>query len=145
MIDSTALSIAVVDWQRDRDSLYAIRHVVFVQEQQVPAEMEIDDEDLLATHFLVQYQGANVAAARLCRSGQVGRMAVLQPYRGMGIGAALLQAILDYARAAQLERLFLHAQLHAVPFYQRFGFHATGDTFMEAGIAHCEMERLEHG
>jgi predicted GNAT family N-acyltransferase len=71
-------------------------------------------------------------------------MAVLKPHRGQGIGSALMRAILSYASQAKLKQLYLHAQVQAIPFYNRFGFTATGEPFMEAGIVHQTMERFDH-
>ena len=80
-----------------------------------------------------------VGCVRVMPTGQIGRMAVLLPYRGAGIGAHLLQAAISAAEDAGLEPIFLHAQRHAEGFYRRFGFAPTGDVFHEADIEHIKM------
>ena len=83
--------------------------------------------------------GTPVGTARLMPSGQIGRMAVLKHLRGTGIGARLLVAAVDAARQGGHRRIFLHAQTQAAGFYERAGFHPTGETFVEAGIEHRLM------
>jgi predicted GNAT family N-acyltransferase len=130
------------DWVMDGPVLRAIRTEVFVDEQQVPADLEWDAEDEQAWHVLaITPDGAIVGTGRLLRDGRIGRMAVLKPWRGKGVGAALLAELLRLARAAGMHDLVLHAQTHAIGFYARFGFAAEGETFMEAGIPHRTMRR----
>ena len=126
----------------------AIREEVFVREQQVPPELEKDAEDDSAIHFLALVNGQAVGAARLVvhgDEGKVGRMSVLSPFRGRGIGSALLQKVEAAAREQGLVRLRLHAQDHALKFYQRLGYQVTGEAFLEAGIVHFPVEKLLQG
>ncbi|MCY3811093.1 MAG: GNAT family N-acetyltransferase [Gammaproteobacteria bacterium] len=114
---------------------------MFVEEQGVPEAEEWDGQDDASRHFIAEDgTGAAVGTARLMPSGQIGRMAVLKPLRGMGIGARLLAAAVDAARQDGYERIFLHAQTQAAGFYERAGFRPAGETFMEAGIEHRPME-----
>ncbi len=109
-------------------------------EQKVPVEEEIDGLDPEAYHFIARdKQGRPAGTARLLPSGQLGRMAVLKPYRGQGLGSALLQFVVSWHRQRSLPQLFLHAQLQAIPFYRRLGFSEQGPEFLDAGIAHREM------
>ena len=85
--------------------------------------------------------GSAVGTGRLLPDGHIGRMAVLRPWRGRGVGAALLTELLRIAQAAGLEDLALNAQTHAIAFYARFGFEPEGETFLEAGIPHRAMRR----
>lgn len=133
------LKVIPTNWQEHGESLKAIRTEVFVKEQQVPEEMEWEEEDNHAQHFLATLDQKAVGTARLLSSGQIGRMAVLKPYRQQGIGGQLLQACLDAASQQKLEPLFLHAQNDAIPFYEKFGFVIAGKEFYEAGIAHHKM------
>lgn len=129
-------------WSKDRDFLYAVRHAVFVVEQDVPFELEIDEHDDQAVHFLAcDAAGAPVGTARLVAGARIGRMAVLRQWRGRGVGGALLAAAVLEAAESGAEHVELHAQVHAIPFYARHGFAAYGDVFDDAGIPHRAMRR----
>jgi predicted GNAT family N-acyltransferase len=121
----------------------AIRMEVFVDEQRVPAHEELDDFDEIAVHVLARMDGEPVGTARLLFGEEgltrIGRMAVRQPYRGKGVGAAMLTRLLGMARGSGVRSIILDAQLHAIPFYERFGFVAEGEVFIEAGIEHRVM------
>jgi predicted GNAT family N-acyltransferase len=138
MPDKTIL-IRTTSWDKDRETLQQIRRRVFIEEQQVPEEMEWDEDDSTATHFLVSFADIPVATARLKCDGQLGRMAVLPACRHQGTGSSLLKYILHHAARNGLPRVYLHAQLSAVAFYARQGFVADGDIFHEAGIPHRLM------
>lgn len=130
------------DWAIDRDALRAIRETVFVQEQQVPVEEEWDELDPDCRHVLARDDaGTPIGTGRLTPQHTIGRMAVLADWRGRGVGAALLQALIDRARALGWDRVSLHAQVRAIGFYERYGFVPEGETFMEAGIEHLTMTR----
>lgn len=127
-------------WQEGKTALQDIRRRVFIEEQQVPAELEWDHEDLGAAHFLLtQEDGQALACARLLASGQIGRMAVLAPYRAQGLGRQLLTFVIDWASQHGYPPLFLHAQNHAITFYETMGFVVEGDEFIDAGIPHHTM------
>ena len=135
-----SLNISQVDWTEKHEVLQLIRYVVFVVEQNVPIEEEWDGMDESSTHFLASdAAGLPVGTARLMPTGQIGRMAVLQPLRGSGIGSKILQNVVQHAKLLAFDRIFLHAQTHAIEFYERHGFVAQGDQFMDAGIPHREM------
>jgi len=128
------------DWVVDGATLRAIRTAVFVEEQGVAAELEWDGEDERARHVLAMTpDGTMVGTGRLLPDGRIGRMAVLEPWRGKGAGAALLAELLGMAQAAGFSDLVLHAQTHAMGFYARWGFAPEGETFIEAGIPHHTM------
>lgn len=129
-----------VDWSTHRDALRRVREVVFIDEQRVPRELEWDGEDDTASHFIALTEaGQAVGCARLLPSGQIGRMAVLPPYRGTGLGRRLLEAAIDEAKRQGFHRVHLHAQTQALEFYRKSGFLPEGGEFMEAGIAHQSM------
>jgi len=123
----------------------AIRTDVFVVEQRVPPEEEMDELDRDAVHVLAWLDGAPVATGRLIldadEHAKIGRMAVLQPHRRKGVGSAVLDKLMEIARERGVHTVSLAGQLHAIPFYERFGFVARGDVFVEAGIEHRLMER----
>ena len=129
-------------WDELKDAAFAVRDAVFVQEQGVPLEMEVDEFDPLSRHLLVRAtDGTAIGTARLLPDGHLGRIAVLASWRGKGVGRALMDGLLDMAQQAGLAHLALHAQTQAAGFYRAFGFVATGDAFMEAGIPHILMTR----
>jgi len=134
-------SVRAAVWQEDAPALKAIRTRVFVKEQGVPQEMEWDEADNTSLHFMAcSDQGEPIGTARLMANGQIGRMAVLKPWRGRGVGDALLTAALNQALTMGYPPPFLNAQASAVDFYARHGFRARGQRFMEAGIPHYKME-----
>lgn len=130
----------------DRAAAFEVRTTVFVHEQGVPVELELDDLDQKADHFLAVDGGRAVGAARLVlgdgdRAGVLGRLAVLPQARGTGLGAALVRAVEDRARALGLGAVRLHSQTHACAFYRRLGYQAYGEEEMEAGIPHIWMRK----
>lgn len=133
------LEIRRVAWDDFRDELVEIRFTVFVQEQGVAPDEEIDGMDDSSVHFLAVKDGKNIGTARLMPNGQIGRMAVLAPYRNLGIGAKLLEAAIAAALAEGHDRPFLHAQVHALDFYAKHGFITHGELFLDAGIEHRAM------
>jgi len=135
-------SIRILPWADARAAAQPIREAVFVAEQGVPPEIELDDWDERSEHAIA-YDAADapVGTGRLLPDGHIGRMAVLRESRGKGVGARLLDALIERARARGISRVALNAQAHAAPFYARFGFVVAGEAFMEAGIPHLAMER----
>lgn len=133
-------------WQLAPGVIREVREQVFIREQKVPPELEWDDSDELAEHYLaVMPDNTPVAVARLIPTldevAHIGRMAVLPPYRGKGIGAALLRELIRDA-AGQVRELRLSSQQHAIPFYQRNGFHIASEPYDDAGIPHVTMRCL---
>ncbi|QFT54739.1 GNAT family N-acetyltransferase [Microbulbifer sp. THAF38] len=136
-----AVLVRPADWQKEQESIRAIREAVFVQEQKVPADLEWDNLEESSQHFLVFNEGVAVGTGRLGKNGKIGRMAIKQSARGLGLGAQLLNCICDYAKQRGLFNIYLHAQQHAQGFYTRGGFIAEGEIFYEAGIPHIKMVR----
>lgn len=135
------LSVELVDWASMAPALEAIRREVFIVEQQVPEEMEWDADDAISVHALALLDGHPVGCGRLLPDGHIGRMAVRAPFRSTGVGRALLQALLAEARRRGMREVVLHAQMHALGFYEAQGFAADGPVFDEAGIPHRRMSR----
>ncbi|MRV76256.1 GNAT family N-acetyltransferase [Duganella sp. FT92W] len=128
------------DWSALRADAQTIRLEVFVQEQNVPAELEMDDKDAVCLHAVAyDAQGTPVATGRLLPDGHIGRMAVRKAQRGSGIGGLILQGLMAQAKARGDAQVVLSAQTHAAPFYLRHGFVMQGEEFYEAGIPHVEM------
>jgi predicted GNAT family N-acyltransferase len=137
--------IRPVNYTAHRDQLHAIRRSVFIEEQNVPEELEWDEIDERCYHVLAfAADGAPIGTGRLLLDGHVGRMAVLKEWRGKSVGSAILKMLLVLAQKEGFASVRLHAQTHAVRFYAKHGFKATGKEFMEAGIPHRAMTiRLE--
>jgi predicted GNAT family N-acyltransferase len=126
-------------WPEDAPAIAGVRRAVFIDEQGVPEAMEWEALDAECDWFLAAADSGAVAVARLTPAGRIGRMAVLAPWRGLGIGSALLALALQRAVERGLARVELHAQSHALGFYARFGFTAEGPEFDAAGIPHRHM------
>lgn len=136
------ISIRILPWQSARAEAQRVRETVFVVEQGVPPEIELDEWDERCDHALAyDPDGRVVGTGRLLPDGHLGRMAVLREARGQGVGSCLLAALMARARARGMGRVILNAQIHAVSFYARFGFAVEGATFIEAGIPHVTMAR----
>jgi len=134
------IEIRLLDWQSAQADAKPIRFQVFVDEQRVPAEIELDEHDARCIHEAYDDAGVPVGTGRLLPDGHIGRMAVRKPGRGNGIGGALLQALMAQAKARGDQVVALSAQTHAAPFYERHGFSIDGEEFFEAGIPHINMQ-----
>ncbi|MEY9212956.1 GNAT family N-acetyltransferase [Thermobifida halotolerans] len=138
------LDIVIARSERERAAVFVIRGAVFVAEQDVPIEEEWDERDAAADHFLALVDGVPVGTGRLLvrgAEGVLGRLAVLRRARGSGVGAALVGAAEERAARRGLVAVELHAQTHALGFYERLGYTAYGPEFEEAGIAHRGMRK----
>ena len=131
-------------------AIQAIRHAVFVVEQDVPADVERDGKDVRAVHVLAEGVGTGRLLLGEDAAGKnggdpglavLGRLAVLGTARGGGHGARLVRALEDEARRLGLRGVYLEAQVHAIPFYEKLGYTAYGPEFQDAGIAHRAMKR----
>ena len=143
-MDLDKLRVCAIDSREQMDQAFAIRRKVFIEEQGVPEEIELDDEDPHAFHALATLDGLAIGCGRYVVHDdyiKVGRMAVLPEYRDSGIGRRILEFLVDAARARGFRRVILHAQLTAEGFYLKNGFTPIGPVFDEAGIAHRRMER----
>ncbi|MET9115074.1 GNAT family N-acetyltransferase [Streptomyces longwoodensis] len=149
-------TVRVVADLADREACFAVRKEVFVGEQGVPEEIEYDAYDAVAVHVLaVREDGLPLGTGRLLHGeaalgrtggdasvGSLGRLAVSRAARGLGVGAALVRAVEDAARARGLVAVDLHAQTQALGFYERLGYVAYGPEFPDAGIPHRAMRRV---
>jgi predicted GNAT family N-acyltransferase len=140
---STEFRVEPADYTVDFADLRAVREPVFVVEQQVPIEEEWDDLDPQCRHVIARdAENRPIGTGRLTPERKIGRMAVLAAWRGRGVGGAILEALLDQARALGWPEVSLHSQNHAIAFYAAFGFDPFGDEFSEAGIPHRKMRKL---
>lgn len=132
------IKVCQATWQDDQDALKDIRNQVFIQEQNVAPELEWDEKDPQAQHFIAYIDGTAVACARLIEGKYIGRMAVLTPYRSLGLGKQLLNAIEQ--RVSNPAELELSAQCHAFMFYTSSGYYACSELYEDADIAHITMK-----
>ena len=136
------IAVAIRDWAEVQGEAAAIRRAVFVDEQRVPLELELDEWDARSRHALARdARGRAVGTGRLLPDGHIGRMAVLAAARASGVGSALLSALIDEARRSGHATVELSAQTHACAFYERHGFAAYGPVYDDAGIPHVAMRR----
>lgn len=144
-MSTPVITVRVVTSEADRAAVFALREQVFVQEQGVPMDIEMDELDADADHFIARLDGRVVGTGRLVAedagTGVLGRLAVTPAARGAGLGVALVAAIERRAAERGLKTIDLHAQVHARGFYERLGYTAEGDVFDEAGIAHITMRK----
>ncbi|MFJ3502994.1 GNAT family N-acetyltransferase [Streptomyces sp. NPDC090135] len=152
---SAAYDVREVLGDEDREACFAVRREVFVEEQGVPRELEYDTYDATAVHVLaVRADGLPLGTGRLLHGadalgktggdasvGSLGRLAVAKAARGLGVGAALVRGIEEAARERGLTAVDLHAQTHALGFYERLGYEAYGPEFPDAGIPHRAMRK----
>jgi len=134
------LRIELGDWESMRTRAAPIRYAVFVDEQKVPADMELDVWDPQSVHAIAfDMDGTALGTGRLLPDGHIGRLAVARTARGSGIGSALLLALMQEARRRGHRAAVLSAQTHAVPFYRRHGYEVSGVEYLDAGIPHVDM------
>lgn len=138
MVDE--FSVDLVQWQTHASELSKVRYIVFVVEQKVPEEIEIDTIDPKVIHALAtDRSGLPIGTGRLSENGRIGRVAVLAGWRGKNVGTELMQTLIDHARIMGMKSVHLHGQTQSLAFYRKLGFEADGPEFSEAGIPHRNM------
>ena len=131
--------------QREIDGAFEVRKRVFVEEQKVPIEEEIDEYDKEAVHVIAKEDGVVIGTGRLViegEKGRIGRMAVDKKYRGQGVGKELMMKLEDEAVERKVKELYLHAQVQAQNFYDKLEYTPRGEKFDECGIMHQEMFKI---
>jgi predicted GNAT family N-acyltransferase len=137
------MQVRLADFVTDYAALRAVRFAVFVDEQRVPEDEELDDRDPECLHVLALDGDAAVGTGRLdlAAGGKIGRVAVTASHRGRGVGAALMRRLHVLAAEHGLTQVWCNAQVSAIPFYERLGYRVAGpERFFEAGIEHVKME-----
>lgn len=138
-------NVKIVETKEEHDDAFAVRKKVFVEEQGVPLHLECDAEDAAATHFIMYDDDEPVGAARLRsiekNTAKIERVCILQSQRGKKLGALIMREMEKYAIFISKETLKLHAQSHAIPFYEKLGYAVTSPEFLDAGIPHRAMEK----
>lgn len=139
------VTIKLVETQAELEGAIAVRMQVFVAEQSIPAEEELDEADATATHAVALYRGRVIGTGRLvlhdAETAQIGRMAVAVEWRRQGIGGLILQQLELEARDQGLKGALLHAQEYVKGFYAAHGYHEQGEVFLEVDIPHVEMRK----
>ena len=136
------LRIELLQWEQARGHAAPIRFAVFVEEQGVPLDIELDEMDEKSLHALAFHNDQPVGTGRLLPDGHIGRMAVLRDWRGRGVGGRILAALMDEARRRGHRAVVLSAQVQATAFYRSHGFAEEGAEYLDAGIPHRDMRRL---
>ncbi len=135
------ITIEEVNTRPQMMEIFEIRRKVFVIEQEVDPKEEYDEFEESSKHFLAKHNGIICGTCRIRNTSngiKLERFAVLKSYRGKGVGAALVVKCLEELNNASATK-YLHAQLHAIPFYEKYGFKCIGPQFEEAGIQHFKM------
>lgn len=139
----TAMDIEITNWNTSHEIIKAIRTQVFIREQDVPEELEWDDDDQTAVHFIVKDGKRPIGYARLLAEGRLGRMAVLKPYRKHRVGTFLLRHIERYVQQEQHgATLKANTQSQAFQFYHKAGFTPYAAFNLDAGISHLPMQKV---
>jgi predicted GNAT family N-acyltransferase len=134
--------VELMDWERAQPVAGPLRFAIFVDEQNVPPGIELDDMDAHCVHAIAfDADGKAIGTGRLLPDGHIGRMAVVKEWRRMGVGGAILEALMAEARRRAHAEVVVEAQLQAGEFYRGLGFVAEGKVYPEAGILHQRMRR----
>ena len=145
--ETPRIEVRRVTSPEDLETIFAIRHAVFVEEQRLTPDARHDPDDRRSTHYLAYLDGEPVGTGRLTMFGteaQIAWLAVLEPQRGSGVGKAIMETMLSDAAAADSDYVILNAQTHALEFYQRLGFRTVGDVFTMSRIPHQVMMASLH-
>jgi len=136
-----AINISLNDWTTQKQAACSVREQVFIIEQKIPLEMEMDKTDEHCIHAVATNSvGTPIGTGRLLPDGHIGRMAVLASARGSGVGGQLLQSLMQAAKERGDQRVVLSAQSQVEGFYARYGFKVISKEYVEAGINHIDME-----
>ena len=139
MLRDTSISIIETHWSEHSDEITHIRNIVFVKEQCVPKNIEMDGKDVDCNHFLICKKNEPIGTARLQSGGKIERVSILKTERKKGLGTKLMKFIINSARKKDLEKVYLHSQMDSIDFYKSLGFQTKGGMFQEAGIKHVLM------
>ena len=137
------LEILIKPWKEAEVDAFLVRQEVFIREQKVPAELELDEFDPSAAHALTYLEARCIGTGRLVDLGgglyQIGRMAILAPFRNQGIGLQILEKLVVLAKTQGAKSIVLHSQVVAIPFYEKLGFKPEGPIYDEVGMPHRNM------
>ncbi|MBT7742065.1 MAG: GNAT family N-acetyltransferase [Opitutae bacterium] len=136
------MKVTIRSFREAESDIRFVRDIVFGQEQNVAREVDWDGKDSQSIQVVATDDDNNpVGTGRMQPDGKIGRLAVLDSWRGQGIGQKMLRVLVETAEKKGFQEVFLHAQVHAASFYEKCGFHKNGEEFLEAGIPHVKMTR----
>ncbi len=138
------IDVKIVKTKEHYNDALSVRRDVFINEQEISPELEIDELENESIHLVAYDDDVPVGAGRVRivqHKGKAERICVLSSYRGKKIGQAIMLAAEEFVRLEGLDKMALNAQKHAVPFYEKLDYTITSDEFMDAGIPHFEMEK----
>jgi predicted GNAT family N-acyltransferase len=136
------VTFKIVENQKELEDAFSVRRTVFINEQNVPAEEELDHHEDEATHFVLYHEGSPIGAGRfrfVDGYGKVERICVLKEARKTGAGKRIMNGIEEYALEEDIRKLKLNSQTHAIPFYAGLGYEVVSEEFLDAGIPHKTM------
>lgn len=136
------MTVKVVENEQELNDAYTVRKTVFIEEQHVPEDEEIDQYESDAIHFVLYHEGTPIGAGRfriLDGCGKVERICVLKEARNHGAGREIMAGIEQFAKQHGINKLKLNAQTHAIPFYAGLGYEVVSEEFIDAGIPHKAM------
>ena len=128
-------------YEDNKGSIIKVRHVVFVIGQSVPSEIEIDGKDPKCFHALITIDDTPIATGRMEKDGHIGRIAVLEEYRGKHYGQKIMEKLEEIAKKESIRRVYLGSQVHAMKFYAKLGYIPYGDFYFEANMKHQKMQK----
>ena len=139
------ISYKLVTNDGELKAAFAVRTQVFVDEQGISEDLELDEHDSEALHMVVKDGDKVIGTARVLflatNQAKLERMAILKPFRRRGIGRRIISFLIEELRNRQVEQVVLHAQYLVVAFYESCDFEKSGSPFWEAGIKHIKMQR----
>ena len=136
------MEVLICSFKEAEDSIRRIRNNVFVKEQGVSSEEEFDEKDQECVHVVVMDDnGLPIGTGRLGCDGRIGRIAVIRELRRTGLGSIIMSALEKHARTTGLYHLWAHAQVQALGFYEKLGYCACGEVFVEEGIPHMQIDK----
>lgn len=137
--------VKIATSEREREDAFFVRRKVFVEEQGVPLNLELDELDKTADHFVVYNEENPIGAGRIreteAGTGKVERVCVLSAYRGKHLGNLIMNALEKHAVNKGFNKILLNAQSYAIPFYEKLGYIVSSTEFMDADIPHRRMEK----
>jgi predicted GNAT family N-acyltransferase len=135
----------LVDSESELKDAFGIRKQVFITEQNIPPDLEYDEDDRTALHMLVKNRGKAIGTARVLflsnKQAKLERLAVLKSFRGRGIGSEIISFLEKELKNQGVEKVILHAQCRAIAFYKSCGYQKMGTPFWEVGIKHIKMQK----
>lgn len=139
---SLMITLQSVNFLEHQAAVQSVRLTVFTDEQGVDSALDLDGQDENAFQVLAMDNDKAVGTGRMLADGHIGRIAILPAYRKSGLGTRIMESLISQAKAGGIKRVFLGAQVSAVPFYETLGFSPDGEDYMEANIKHTPMSLL---